>query len=167
MLNTNIWSLVFTVINLLILFVLMKVFLFGRVNKIIDKRAEIIQKQFSDADKAQEEAESLKQEYEKSLSTAKEESAQIVDDARTKAKVEYDRIVNDADKEAERIKDKARQDIEIEREKSLHSLEAEIADLVVSAATKIVGKENTEENNRELYDKFIAEMGEENETDIN
>lgn len=165
MLSTNIWSLVFTVINLIILFVLLKIFLFGRVNKIIDKRAEIIQKQFSDADKAQREAESLKQEYEKSLSTAKEESSQIVNDARTKARAEYERIVNDADKEADKIKDKARQDIEIEREKSLNLLKSDIADLVVSAAAKIAGRENTEEDNRELYDKFITEMGEENETD--
>lgn len=167
LLSTNIWTLIFTVINLIILFVLLKKFLFGRVNKILDKRADIIQKQFSDADKAQKDAENLKQEYENSLLNAKQESAAIVDDARTKARTEYDRIISNAGQEADKLMDKARQDIELERKKSMQSLESEIADLVISATTKVVGEKNTEENNRELYDKFITEMGEKDETDIN
>ena len=160
MLSTNIWTLIFTVINLIILFILMKVFLFGRVNKILDKRAEIIRRQFEDADVAQREAEDLRVEYEKSLASAKEESAQIVDEARAKAKDEYDRILDDAGKEAEQMKEKAMSDIEAEREKSLNSLKNEIAGLVVSATAKVVGRESLDVDNSKLYDDFIAEMGE-------
>lgn len=166
MLSTNLWSLFFTVINLILLFILMKVFLFNRINKIIDKRAEIIKKQFSDAENVQKEAYALKQEYEHALSNADEEKNRIIGEARIEAEHEYERIVKDADREAVNLKEKANQDINAEREKSLQSLKTEIAGLVVSAVSKLAASESSFESNKALYDKFLAEMGEENETDI-
>lgn len=57
-------NLVFTIINLLVLYFLMKKFLFKPVNNIIAQREEAIKKQFDDADEAQKKADDLKKQYE-------------------------------------------------------------------------------------------------------
>lgn len=95
-------NLVFTIINLLVLYFLMKKFLFKPVNNIIAQREEAIKKQFDDADEAQKKADDLKKQYEDSLANAKEDSAKLVQEAREKARVEYDRIVKSAEKKLQR-----------------------------------------------------------------
>lgn len=153
-------NLVFTIINLLVLYFLMKKFLFKPVNNIIAKREEAIQKQYNDANEAKAQANELKTQYEASLAGAKEDSAKLVQEAREKARVEYDRIVKSADDEVTKKMQKAEETIEEEKRKSLRSMQDQIEDLVVAAATKVVGEQVNAENSHKLYDDFIAEMGE-------
>jgi len=153
-------NLVFTIINLLVLYFLMKKFLFKPVNNIIAKREEAIQKQYDDANETKAQAQELKSQYEASLAGAKEDSAKLVQEAREKARVEYDRIVKSADDEVAKKMQKAEETIEEEKRKSLRSMQDQIQDLVVAAATKVVGEQVNAEDSRRLYDDFIAEMGE-------
>lgn len=153
-------NLVFTIINLLVLYFLMKKFLFKPVNNILAKREEAIKKQFDDADEAKKQADETKKQYEASLADAKKESAKIVQEAKDKARVEYDRIVKSADEEATKRLQKAEETIAEEKAKSLRSMEVEIEGLVVAAASKVVGEKVSVENNQKLYDDFLAEMGE-------
>ena len=71
-------NLVFTVINLLVLYFFMRKFLFGRVNKIVEERKALIEKQFADAEAAQNEADSMKTEYENKLAAAAGEGEEII-----------------------------------------------------------------------------------------
>ena len=151
-------NLIFTIINLLVLYFLMKKFLFKPVNQIIAQREEEIEKQFKDAEEARRQADVLKQEYESSLENAKADSAKLVHEAKEKARTEYDRIVKSADEEVARRLQKAEETIA--EEKSLRSMENEIGTLVIHAASKVVGEKVSIENNQKLYDDFIAEMGE-------
>ena len=144
-------NLVFTIINLIVLFVLMRIFLFKPVNNIIAKREEAIRKQFDDADATRKEAENLKTEYEASLAGAKDESARLITEAKEKARGEYDRIV--------KIQ-KAQETIEEEKQKTMRNMQSEIQGLVVAAATKVVGSQVQAGDSSRLYDDFIAEMGE-------
>lgn len=153
-------NLVFTIINLLVLYFLMKKFLFKPVNNIIAKREEAIKKQFDDADEAKKQADEIKKQYEASLADAKEESAKIVQESKDKARVEYDRIVKSADEEVTKRLQKAEETIAEEKAKSLRAMEAEIEGLVVAAASKVVGEKVSVENSQKLYDDFLAEMGE-------
>ncbi len=155
-------NLVFTIINLLILYFLMRKFLFKPVNGIIAAREEAIQKQFADAEEAKVQAAKLKEDYEASLKSAKEEADQIVAVARDKARTEYDRILKSADEDAANRLKKAEEAIAEEKAKSLRSMEKEIETLVMAAATKVVGESVTTENSQNFYNEFIAEMGEKN-----
>ena len=150
-------NLVFTIINLLVLYFLMKKFLFKPVNNIIAQREEAIKKQFDDADEAQKKADDLKKQYEDSLA---EDSAKLVQEAREKARVEYDRIVKSADEEVTKRMQKAEETIQEEKNKSIRSMQSEIQNLVVAAASKVVGDQVSPEHSQKLYDDFIAEMGE-------
>lgn len=155
MLRLDVVNLVCTVLNLLILYFLMKKFLFGRVNNIIKERQELINKQFEEAEEIKKQAEAKRQEYEDSLVNAKEESSQIIQEAKQKARTEYDRIVQSADEEAARKVQAAQKVIAEEKAKSIREMENEIESLVVSVATKVVGNEVSAENSQKLYDEFI------------
>ena len=153
-------NLVFTIINLLVLYFLMKKFLFKPVNNIIAQREEAIKKQFDEAEETKKQADELKKEYEASLENAKADSEKIVQEARAKARTEYDRIAKSADEDVARRLQKAEEVIAEEKAKSLRSMEHEIENLVMAAATKVVGEKVTVENSQKLYDEFLTEMGE-------
>ena len=138
----------------------MKKFLFKPVNQIIAQREDAIKKQFDDAEEAKRQACELKKEYEASLENAKADSERIVQEARVKARDEYDRIVKAADEDVVKRLQKAEEVIAEEKAKSLRSMETEIENLVMAAATKVVGEKVTIENSQKLYDDFLTEMGE-------
>ena len=87
------WNILFTVINLILLFIAMRVFLFKPVRKIIAARQEEADKQFAEAAASKEEAEKLKTQYTESLANAEKEKAQTLQTARKNADKEYQRII--------------------------------------------------------------------------
>ena len=76
---------VFTIINVLILFAVVKIFLIGRVHKILDARKAIVDEQFSEAEKKLEEADKTKQQYEDSIKDIEEEKERRFTEARNQA----------------------------------------------------------------------------------
>ena len=86
-------NLVFTIINLIVLYLLMKKFLFGPIIAVMEKRKAMIDEQFASAEKTTAEANQLKGQYEDALKSAKEESFSIVEQAKDEAKVQADSIV--------------------------------------------------------------------------
>ena len=86
-------NLVYTIINLIVLFLLLRHFLIKPVSDIMEKRRQMIADGLQGAQDAQSDAQKMKQEYEDALKGAKLESAAIVEKARSEAKTEYDRIL--------------------------------------------------------------------------
>ena len=155
-------NLVFTVINLLVLYFFMRKFLFGRVNKIVEERKALIEKQFADAEAAQNEADSMKTEYENKLAAAAGEGEEIIARAKAEAKEQGEKLLAEADAELEQKRRRAEETMAVERANALRDMKSEIAALVIDAAAKAVGDRNTEQQDRMLYDQFIAEAGEAN-----
>ena len=153
-------NLVFTIVNIVVLYICMRLFLFKPVNKILKQRQDAVQKQFDDAKEAQDKAEALKQEYEASLTNARAESDRMMEEAKKKADAEYERVLKNADEEAAAKMQQAEEAIKVEKEKSMRKMQDEIKDLVVSVASKVVGDQVSAEDSNRLYDDFIAEMGE-------
>ena len=151
-------NLVFTIVNIVVLYICMRLFLFKPVNKILKQRQDAVQKQFDDAKEAQDKAEALKQEYEASLTNARAESDRMMEEAKKKADAEYERVLKNADEEAAAKMQQAEEAIKVEKEKSMREMQDEIKDLVVSVASKVVGDQVSAEDSSRLYDDFIAEM---------
>lgn len=154
-------NLVFTIINLLILYVIVHKFLLKPVRKVLAARQAEIDKQYADAKMAQDEAEALKKQYEETLSGVAEEKEALLDEARNKAGEEYNQVIADAKAEAEQIKADAKKVAKIEQDKYMQQAKEQVADLVVAATAKIVASKQNEEADRELYNQFIAKTGEE------
>ena len=147
-------SLLWTIINLVVFYLLLKKFLFKPVMGIMEKREQMIADGLKNASDRQEEAETLKKEYESALSGAKEESVKIVENARVEAKRQSDEILADADRRADATKT-----IETERKQALDGVETQIAGLAMQAARKIVDEETRKQGNQAIYDQFLESVG--------
>ena len=150
-------NLLWTVINLVVFFILMKVFLFKPIKKTLDKRKAMIDQQFSNADAAQKQADELKAQYQGQLSGVEDEKKQILAEARNNAKAEYDKIVARANTDATKIKTDAKKASELESEKARLAVKQQIAELAMQTATKVVEKEVSAETDKMLYDEFLNE----------
>ena len=122
MLSLNPWDILWTIVNLLVLYAIFRKFLFQPVMNIIHEREDMINKQFEDAQKQQDDAAQMKSEYENQLKGAREKADQIILDAKTRAQEEYNNKMEATRVEADHMLEKAKSDIANEQEKALYRL---------------------------------------------
>lgn len=151
------WNMLWTLINLIVFFLLMKLFLFNPIKKVLNKRKELIDKQFKDAEEAQRQAEDIKTQYQNQLDGVEEEKKQILATARTTAKNEYNKIIDKAHDDADKIKSDAKKASDFENEKTRRAVKEEIAALAMETAEKVVGKSASAQLDSKLYDEFLEE----------
>ena len=157
MLNISVMNIVYTAINLLVLYVVFRLFLFKRVDAILHKRREEIDHATDEALKKEKEAEDLKESYNKKLQQADKECDEIIAKSKKDGYDEYDRIIKDAKDKAEQIIVEAKHNAQIEAQREKDAYVSELTDLVVHAANKIAVSKHDEESDKELYNKFIFE----------
>ena len=121
-------NLVFTIINLLVLYLLMKKFLFGPIINVMDQRKAMIDQQFAEAKERQDNAKALQEQYEGALKSAKEESYQIMEQARKEAKAQADHTVEETTAKVDAMLAKAQEDIRMERENAMRQLRSILYD---------------------------------------
>ncbi len=152
-------SLIFTLSNTLILFLVIKHFLFGRVNKVLEERKEYISSTYKKADETMENAKKLESDYSELMADAKEKSAEIVKSASQKALKRSDEIIEQAKAEAVNITKKANEEIEREKKRARSQLKNEISDIAVQIAGKVVTKEINSDDHERLINDFIENAG--------
>ena len=162
MLQLNV-NLLFTIINLVVLYLLLKKFLIKPVTDVMEKRKKLIADGLNEASSAKQEAAKLKSEYEAALTGAREESVRIVEKAQVQAKAEYERIVKEAGVKAGSMLDSAKANIQLEREQTMKALQSEIAGLAMTAAAKIVSEKTENQGNQDIYNQFLEEAGDAHE----
>lgn len=154
-------NLVYNMINLIVLYLLLRHFLIRPVTQVMEKRRKMVEEGFQNARDMQNDALKMKQEYEAALSGAKQESVRIVEHARRTAKAEYDRIVSEAGEKAGSIIESAKETVRAEREKTMKELQSEIAGLAAVSAEKIMGKQTGAQGDAQLYEQFLKEAAKE------
>jgi F-type H+-transporting ATPase subunit b len=153
------WTFIIQIINLFIQVYLIKRFLFKPINEILEKRRNLADKAIREAREAQSEADSLKEQYESSLTNAHAEAAQIVSEAQKEAQVKADTLVREAQEEVAGIKARAAADIEQEKKKAINEAKDEIGGLAMDIAGKVVEKEINEADHKKLIEDFISKVG--------
>ena len=159
MLKLDWWNLVFNMINVLVLYLLMRYFLFGPVTEIMEKRKNAIEASLAEADEKNSEALQLKQDYEKALEDADEKATAIVKEAKQRALGEHDRQINATQKEISEMMESAKKSIELEKQKSMQDIQLEIAGVAMAAAAKVIRKNVDDSTNKKIIDDFLAEEG--------
>lgn len=157
--NVNIWNIIWTVVNLLVLFLLLKKFLFGPVTRMMEERTKAIADSLQDAEDKNKAAEAKSAAYDARLEDASAEAAKIVLEARSRAQREYDAKLRAADEDAKKVLADARTQIELDREKMLGLVRANIAELVLLTAAKLAEKKMDADADRALVDSFLSEVG--------
>ncbi len=155
----DVWTMIMTWGNLLILFLLMKKFLFVPVKKVIDARQKEIEKNISDAENLKKDALNMKDEYAEKLAQAKKEADNIIKSATKTAQLREEEIIKDANNKASDIIKKADKQIENSKKEALNELKEEVSSIATSIAEKIIEKDINEKDHERLIEEFIDNMG--------
>lgn len=157
----NPWTALFTLLNLVITFLILKKFLFKPVNKMIDDRQKEIDDIYSDAEQTKAAAERMKADYDLCMANAREESAQIVQAASAEADRRGEEILRQARSDAEALREKTRNELEQEKKKALNDVKDDISKIAMDIAEKVVEKELNAEDQNRLIEDFLRNMGDE------
>ena len=155
------WNILFTFVNLIVFYLFMKKFLFGRIKKVMDERKSMIQKQFDDAAETEKAADKKLADYESRIANVEAEGEQIIADAKDDAKAEYNKIIERAEADAKALKADAEKQIELDTQNAKKAAKEEIASLAMQAAEKVVGKNVSADTDSDIFDDFLKESSDE------
>ena len=154
------WTFLAQICYLMIQLVIFKKFLLKPIKQVIADRKAKADSEIADAQKLRTEAEAMKAEYEQNLQNARTEANQIVATAQKTATARSEEIVGEARAQAAALKQKAEADIAQERKKAVNEVKDEIGGIAMEIASKVVEREISEKDHKDLIDEFIKNVGE-------
>lgn len=161
--SVNLWQILISLANLVLLFLILKKFLFKPVMNILEKRNSEIDESYENASKAEKEAEDSRAAWEDKLSGADAKAAEIVQNAADQAKYRADTIIADAENKAEGIVRMAKTEALLERKKAADGIKREIVEVSSALSEKLLEREINAEDHKKLIDSFIDDIGDAND----
>ena len=157
--SVNLWQILISLANLVVIFLILKKFLWKPITQVMQERQAMVDKQFADAEAAQAEADANKAEWSEKLATADDEAKARIADADDTARRHSDRIVADAKDKAAGILRQAEAEAALERKKAEAGIKEEIAAVGTALAEKMLEREMTAADHEKMIESFLDEMG--------
>ena len=148
-------DLIINIINIIILFVIVRGLAYKPVKKFLDARKERVAKELSDAAAAKQNAEEEALKYKELTEKSKTEGTEIINEAERTAKQSAAEIIASAKQSAAEITEKARENAKREREAQVASMKDEIAELAFDISKQVLSREVTDEDNMRIADSFF------------
>ncbi len=148
-----------TLVAMLVLFIGLSYLLFNPARNLINKRKEFIEGQLKEAASAKEDALAMKESYDSKLAKIDEESAELLAEARKKAKQRESEIVADAGEEARRIVARAEKEVALEKDKVRDEMKQEMVQVATLMAGKFVSNSLDEQTQAQLVADTLKDMG--------
>ena len=148
---------VITIINIAILFFILRAILFKPVTKFMADRARRVQESIEQSEKDKNQAKALLAQYEAQLKTAETEADAIIQTAKEHAKVEAEKIIFESRISAEVVLANARKQLEKERQAAIAAFRQDAAALVIATSGRLVGREMKNEDNRQYVEMLLEE----------
>jgi F-type H+-transporting ATPase subunit b len=147
-----------TAITFLVLIWVLWKFAFGPITKMLAERETTIRDAIDSARKEREEAEKLLARQKEALLLAQREASEIA--KRNQQEMENFRaqLTAQARKEADDLVASARKAVAEEKKLAVAQLRAEVADLAVAAAARIVKSSLDEKTQRQLVEEYIRDL---------
>lgn len=161
--SVNIWQILISLLNLFLIFIIIKKFMFAPVKKMLAARQAAVDTQYSDAEKAKADALADKENWEEKMKTADSAAEEIIKKAADTAKLRGDRIVSEAREKADGIIRVAEMEAALEKKKAESAVKHEIVMVSAAIAEKMLAREVKPSDHRELIDSFIDKIGENND----
>lgn len=158
-LGVNGWDLIVQLIAFIVFVGIFWRYALGPITRMLDQRRERIEESMQAAERMQKELAATQARNEEILAEARREAQKVLSDARENADQTRARAHDQAQVEANQIIEKARDAIASETEQAWQQLRQDVADLAISAATKIVRKELDQAQQSRLIEETLAEAG--------
>ena len=146
-------------IAVFVMFTLLSYLLFNPAREMLRKRQERVKNDIDSAEKAREEAQKLKEDYENRIRSIHKEEDAILSDARKRALENETKILEQAKAEAAGIIARANHQIELERKKAEDDIKREIITVASMIAGKVVKEQIDTRIQDSLIDETLREIG--------
>jgi F-type H+-transporting ATPase subunit b len=156
-LGINVPGVVAQLINFFILLVLLRLFLYGPVMRMLDERSRRVREGMEAAEASKEKAAETERGVRGRLDEARAEGQTLVGQAQETANRIQEEARQAARQETEALLARARREIELERDSAIAELRKEFGDLTISAAEKVIGQSLDRRAHQRLIDEVLAE----------
>lgn len=150
-------DLIINIINIIILFVIVKTLAYKPVKKFLDARKAKIEDQLKEANEAKAQADAAAEQYSKLIADSKAAGSDIIRDAEKQAKQNADTVIENAKKTADGIIEKAKVQAKQEHDAALGSMKDDITDLAFGISARILSREVDNKDNMRIADEFFKE----------
>lgn len=142
-----------TAVNLIVLVAVLAFVLYKPLKKFMAQRTEKVKERIEQSEKALQEANELRDKYEKLIEDIEEEREAILAEGRTASLERSEEIIADARKEAANIYRRSMEDLRMEQENSMDDMKKSIVEISTRMAAHFV----TVSVDRETQDRYIEE----------
>lgn len=157
--GVDFWTCLFTLCNLVILYLVMKKLLFKPVKNMIDSRQKEVDDLYDNANRAKAEAEEMRARYETRLQQANAESEALLRDANRRAQLREEEILRDAQGKAAQTMQRAEAQVALEKKRAMNEIKDDVSDMAVDIASAVLQRDIRSEEHTELIDSFIEKLG--------
>ena len=151
----------FQLVNFIILFLVLKHFLFEPVTNFMQQRSDKISNKIENAEQKEEEAEELKQQYQQKLQDAKDEAQEIIEKGRRRARKKEEEIINEAEEEADRKLARAEDDIARAKDQAREELKEEVSNISLLLSKKALQEIVDEDMQEKSIENYIEQLDKE------
>jgi F-type H+-transporting ATPase subunit b len=155
-LTINLFWVLVSAINFLLLFAIVWTFAFKPLTRTLDDRKATIEQGLKDAEQARRDRENAEAERVATLAEARREANDILARAQKVAQESRDADIAATRDELERMRVRATAEIEAEKTRAIADLRGEVADLALAAAGRVVGETMTDDRSRRLVQEFLT-----------
>jgi F-type H+-transporting ATPase subunit b len=156
-LGINLPLLVVFVVNFIILLVMLRLFLYQPVMKVLDERAKRTKDAMELAEATKKEYEQAKGEVQKQIEKGRQEAQAIITQAMQVGERLKEESRQETAKQAQVMIDRARSELEAERDKIVGDLRREFVDISIAAAEKVIKETLDKEKHRKLIEETLRE----------
>ena len=154
------WTIIFQILNLLLLMVLFKKYLFKPVTEILEKRQAEIEGHYQEAQQAETDAKAMKADYESKMAGARQEADRVIKTATESANAMSASIVEDARTQADQLKRRAQTEIDLERRRAFDEVKGELSGIALDIASQVIEREVNEKDHEAFINEFNKNVGE-------
>jgi F-type H+-transporting ATPase subunit b len=155
----NLFWIIVQALTFLLFFAILYFVAFRRIGGVLEERRSAIEQGLRDAEQARKDREGAEAERIATLNEARREANDILARAQKVAQETREADMAATREELERLRTRATAEIEAEKQRAMGELRAEVADLALSAASRVVGESMTEPRQRRLVEEFLAGSG--------
>ena len=157
--GVNVPSLVAQAVNFILLLVLLRLFAYKPIMKMLDERSRRIRESMEQPELVKQQAQQAAEETKKRIAQASQEGQEIVNRAAKTGEELRQKALQDAKEASEGLIQKARSEIQAERDEAIDSVRREFADLTILAAEKVISRSLDKQSHQELINKVLEEGG--------
>ncbi len=158
MLNLDPGMIIWTWITFLTVLVVLSKVALKPILAAIENREKTIRGDLEQAQAQREEAQHLLEKHKEMIASAESEAQQLLKEARELADKKRQELLEQARLESQKLIEQAKAEIQHEKESALASLKAEVADLAIGAAEKIILHNLDEKKQKAIVDEYIKSL---------